>query len=158
MPTENDYMLHTVTLANAAREAGNLPIGAVLVLDGKIIAEGQNRLYFPVTNPGRHAEIDAMLNVDPSLWERAREMTLYTTLEPCLMCLSAILLHHIGRMVYGADDPRGGALCVIGHMPPSFENFNKELEIVGPVMPEVCDELFRQALEIIEAHLPKGSE
>jgi len=158
MPTENDYMLQTVTLANAAREAGNLPIGAVLVLDGKIIAEGQNRLYFPVTNPGRHAEIDAMLNVDPSLWERAREMTLYTTLEPCLMCLSAILLHHIGRMVYGADDPRGGALCVIGHMPPSFENFNKELEIVGPVMPEVCDELFRQALEIIEAHLPKGSE
>lgn len=99
-----------------------------------------------------------MMNVDPFLWERGHDMTLYTTLEPCLMCLSAILLHHIGRVVYGAADSRGGGLCVIGHMPPSFEKFNKELEIVGPIMPEVCNDLFHQALEIIEAHLPKGKE
>jgi len=158
MPTDKDYMLHTVRLANAAIEAGNLPIGAVIVLDEEIIAEGQNRLYVPVANPGRHAEIDAMLNVDPSLWKRASQMTLYTTLEPCLMCLSTILLHRIGRLVFGAEDPRGGALCVIGHMPPSFEKFNKELEIVGPAMSEVCDELFRQALVIIETHLAKGME
>jgi len=156
MPTDKDYMLHTVRLASAAREAGNLPIGAVIVLDEGIIAEGQNRLYFPVANPGRHAEIDAILNVDPLLWERASQMTLYTTLEPCLMCLSTILLHRIGCVIFGAEDPRGGALCVIGHMPPSFEKFNKELEIIGPAMPEVCDELFRQALVIIEAHLVKG--
>jgi tRNA(adenine34) deaminase len=153
MPTDNDYMQHTVTLAKAAKEAGNLPIGAVIVLDGEIIAEGQNRLYVPVTNPGRHAEMDAMLNVDPSLWDRAREMTLYTTLEPCMMCLSTILLHHIGRVVYGADDPRGGALCVVGHMPPSFEKFYKELRMEGPAMPEECDQLFHQMVEIIEAKI-----
>ena len=149
--TDHDYMLHTVKLAKAAGETGNLPIGAVIVLDGEIIGEGQNRLWYPVSNPGRHAEIDAISNVDPSLWERAREMSLYTTLEPCLMCMSTILLHHIGRVVYGADDPRGGALCVVGHMPPSFEKFFKELKLEGPALPEECDELFRQMVVIIES-------
>ena len=156
MPTDHDYMLRTVQLAKAAGEAGNLPIGAVIVLDIQIIAEGQNRLWVPVTSPGRHAEIDAMLNVDPSLWARAREMTLYTTLEPCMMCLSTILLHHIGRVVYGADDPRGGALCVVGHMPPSFEKFYKELSMEGPALPEECDALFHQMVEIIEAKNAKA--
>lgn len=156
MLADKDFMIHTVMLAEAAGEAGNLPIGAVITLDGVVVAEGQNRLYLPVSNPGRHAEIDAMMNCDPALWERAREMTLYTTLEPCLMCLSAILLHHIGRVVYGAEDPRGGALCVVGHMPPSFEKFYDELEMEGPVMPVECNELFRQAVEIIEKRLSKG--
>lgn len=156
MPTDKDFMIQTVKLANAARDLGNLPIGAIITLDELVVAEGQNRLYVPISNPGRHAEIDALLNVDPSLWERAREMTLYTTLEPCLMCLSAILLHHIGRVVYGAEDPRGGALCVVGHMPPSFEKFYNELEMEGPVMPVECNELFRQAVQIIEERLSKG--
>jgi tRNA(adenine34) deaminase len=150
MLTDIDYMLHTVKLAKAAGESGNLPIGAVIVLDGKIIAEGQNRLYVPVTNPGRHAEIDALGNVDPSLWERANEMTLYTTLEPCLMCLGTILLYHIGRVVYGAEDSRGGALCVVGHMPPSFEKFYKDLRIEGPALPEECDPLFTQMEAILD--------
>ncbi len=153
MPTDHDYMLHTVKLAKAAGKAGNLPIGAVIVLDDEIIAEGQNRLWYPVTNPGRHAEIDALAGVDPSLWVRAKEMTLYTTLEPCMMCLSTILLHHIGRVVYGADDPRGGALCVVGHMPPSFEKFYKELTMEGPALPEECDRLFHQMVELIEARI-----
>ena len=157
-PTDHDYMLHTVTQAQAAGAAGNLPIGAVIVLDDEIIAEGQNRLWFPVTSPGRHAEIDSLLNVDPSLWGRAREMTLYTTLEPCMMCLSTILLHKIGRVVYGADDPRGGALCVVGHMPPSFEKFYKELQMEGPVMPEVCDALFHRMVVILEDRIAKSKK
>ena len=150
MPTDHDYMLRTVELAKSAGEAGNLPIGALIVLDGQVIAEGQNRLWHPVTSPGRHAEIDALSEVDPTLWKRAKEMTLYTTLEPCLMCLSAILLHRIGHVVYGAEDPRGGALCTVGHMPVAFEKFYKELKMRGPAMPEECDELFRQMVVIIE--------
>jgi len=150
MLTDIDYMLHTVKLAKAAVDSGNLPIGAVIVLDGKIIAEGQNRLYVPVTNPGRHAEIDALRNVDPSLWQSANEMTLFTTLEPCLMCLGTILLYHIGRVVYGAKDSRGGALCVVGHMPPSFEKFYKDLKIEGPALPEECDPLFTQMEAILD--------
>lgn len=155
MPTDYDYLNHTITLAKIAERAGNLPIGAVIVLDDEVIAEGQNRLWFPVTSPGRHAEIDALAAVNPSLWNRAKEMTLYTTLEPCLMCMSTILLHKIGRVVYGAEDPRGGALCVIGHMPPSFEKFYKELKIEGPVMPEECEPLFHQMVGIIESRITK---
>jgi tRNA(adenine34) deaminase len=151
MPTQYDYMLHTVKLAKAAGKAGNLLIGALIVLDGEIIAEGQNRLWYPVTSPGRHAEIDALMNVDPALWERAQEMTLYTTLEPCLMCLSTVILHQIGHVVYGAEDPRGGALCTVGHMPPAFERLYKKLKITGPALPEECDELFRQTVVIIES-------
>ncbi|MBN1303092.1 MAG: nucleoside deaminase [Anaerolineales bacterium] len=152
MPNDRDHLLHTVQLAHAARAAGNLPIGALIVLDEKMIAEGQNRLWFPVTSPGLHAEIDALARVDTSLWPRAREMTLYTSLEPCLMCLSTILLHRIGRVVYGARDPRGGGLCTVGKMPPSFEMFYAETEVAGPALPEQCDELFRQSVEIIEQH------
>jgi tRNA(adenine34) deaminase len=142
-------------MAKAAGEAGNLPIGAVIVLDGKVIAEGQNRLWFPRTDPGRHAEIDALAGVDHTLWPRAKEMTLYTTLEPCLMCLSTILLHCIGHIVYGAKDSRGGALCTVGHMPPAFERFYKEIKMTGPAMPEECNELFRQTVMIIESRIAK---
>ncbi len=155
MPTDHDHMRRAIKLAKAAKKAGNLPIGTVIVLDGKVIAEGQNRLWFPVTDPGRHAEIDALDKVDASLWMQAKEMTLYTSLEPCLMCLSTILLHKIGHVVYGAKDPRGGGLCTVGHMPPAFERFYKEMKITGPFMSEECDELFRQTVEIIEARLAK---
>ncbi|MBT3336448.1 MAG: nucleoside deaminase [Anaerolineae bacterium] len=155
MPTDHDYMLHTVKLAKAAGEAGNLPIGALIALDGKIIAEGQNRLWAPVINPGRHAEIDALAGIKTSLWNRAKEMTLYTSLEPCLMCLSTILLHRIGHVIYGADDPRGGALCTVGHMPPAFERFYKELKMTGPALQEECDELFRQVVVKIESRIAK---
>ncbi len=156
MPTDHDYMLRTVKLAKAAGEAGNLPIGALIVLDGEIISEGQNRLWMPVTNPGRHAEIDALSNVnDPALWARSKKMILYTTLEPCLMCLSTILLHKIGRVVYGAKDPRGGALCTVGHMPYAFERFYKETEITGPALAEECDDLFKQMVDILYSRISK---
>lgn len=155
MPDDHDFMLQTIKLAKTAQKAGNLPIGALIVIKNEMIAEGQNRLWYPAPNPGRHAEIDALAGVDSSLWERAREMTLYTTLEPCMMCLSTILLHHIGRVVYGANDPRGGALCVVGHMPPSFETFFKQLHIEGPALPEECDPLFDQMVAMIEARNSK---
>jgi tRNA(adenine34) deaminase len=64
-------------------------------LDGRIIAEGKNAIWFPKFNPNRHAEIEALRNVPEELWKYSRNMTLYTTLEPCLMCTGAILLHHI---------------------------------------------------------------
>ena len=150
MPADHDYISRSIELAKNAGEAGNLPIGALITLDGEVIAEGQNRLWFPVTSPARHAEIDALDQVDLSLWPRAKEMTLYTTLEPCLMCLSTILLHHIGRVVYGAEDPHGGAMCTVGHMPFAFERFYKELDITGPALPEECDKLFKQMIFILE--------
>ena len=79
-------------------------------------------------------------------------MTLYTTLEPCLMCFGAILLHRIGRVVFGSHDNHGGASRVFGHLPPYFETELQALEWVGPVLPQVCDELYQTALTLLSEH------
>jgi tRNA(adenine34) deaminase len=140
-------------LALEAEGQQNLPIGAVISLDGEIIAEGQNAIWFPEFSPHRHAEMEALCNVPDHLWERTRDMTLYTTLEPCLMCMGAILLHRVGRIIFGSADDYGGAGVAIGHLPPYFEERLSETEWLGPACPEECDPLYGrvQSLERMRA-------
>ena len=135
------FLRQAVELAYEARRSGNLPIGAVIVLDGEAVAEGKNAIWVPRVCPGRHAEIEALKAVPSNLWVRAKEMTLYTTLEPCVMCTGAILAHHVGRVVYGSRDERGGATCMLGHLPPAFERLAQAVEWVGPALPQECDKL-----------------
>jgi tRNA(adenine34) deaminase len=139
-----------VRLALAAEQEGNLPIGAVITLDGQVIAEGQNAIWFPRFNPNRHAEIEALRNVPAHLWQQSRQMTLYTTLEPCLMCFGAILLHHVGRVLYGSADHYGGAVIVQGHLPTYFEDEALRAQWIGPAYPEACDPLFARAMKLVE--------
>ncbi len=145
-----EYLRQAIRLAQEAQQVGNLPIGAVISLNGKIVAEGKNSIWVPKLNRVRHAEIEALESVPPELWARASEMTLYTTLEPCLMCLGAILVHRIGRVVFGSSDSRGGASCVFGHMPPAFEKLAQTLEWVGPALPQECDELNEAVFAMLE--------
>ena len=105
---ELPYLERAIELALSAEQQGNLPIGAVVTLDGKILGEGSNRMASPQYNPGRHAEIEALRAVRPEAWERAAEMTCYSTLEPCVMCTGTLLLHGVGRVVFGASDVGGG--------------------------------------------------
>jgi tRNA(adenine34) deaminase len=77
-------------------------------------------------------------------------MTLYTTLEPCLMCMGAILLHRIGRVLYGAADPYGGASQVIEHMPTFFEEQMSDVKWLGPAYPEACDGLSERVMVLVE--------
>jgi len=107
-----EFFQHAIQLAVEAEQEGNLPVGSVITLEGDMIAEGKNAIWVPQYNPYRHAEIEALRNVPGDLWHSARKMTLYTTLEPCLMCVGAILLHHIGRVMYGSSDYFGGASSV----------------------------------------------
>lgn len=150
MTNNTVYLRQAIRLALEAEETGNLPIGAVITLDGEVVAEGKNSIWVPVFDPGRHAEIEAMAAAPIGLWARANEMTLYTTLEPCMMCMSTILIHHIGRIVFGSFDPRGGASCVLGHMPPAFENIAQETEFVGPALPQECDPLNKRVAARLE--------
>jgi tRNA(adenine34) deaminase len=136
-----------IELALTAEQAGNLPIGAVISLDGEVVAEGQNAIWFPRFNQNRHAEVEALRQVPQELWAHSREMTLYTTLEPCLMCLGAILLHRLGRVLYGSADHYGGASMVFGHMPTFFEEVIAQTEWLGPAYPEGCDPLFERVME-----------
>ena len=81
-------------------------------------------------------------------------MTCYTTLEPCVMCFGALLLHGVGRVVFGAYDTLGGAGTLLQHLPPYYEDA-RVFEWEGPLMPEVCDPLYARADELF-ADLPVG--
>ncbi|MDH4135679.1 MAG: nucleoside deaminase [Anaerolineae bacterium] len=149
MERDLEYLHQAIRLAREAQRVGNLPIGAVISLNGKVVAEGKNSIWVPKLSPSRHAEIEALEAVPPELWARSAEMTLYTTLEPCLMCMSAILVHRIGRVVFGSSDSRSGASWVFGHMPPAFEERLKALEWVGPALPQECDALYETTLSML---------
>ena len=157
--SESDVSFFTraIRLACEAEKRNNLPIGAVISFEGNIIAEGQNTIWYPKFNPNRHAEIEALRNVPDHLWEFSRDMTLYTTLEPCLMCLGAILLHNIGRVMYGSSDSYGGSGPVIGHMPTYFEERISRTEWVGPAYPSECDPLFEQVRVLVERRRNSGA-
>jgi len=141
------FMEKAVELALEAEKIGNLPIGAVIILENTIIAEGANSILVPEFNPGKHAEMNAIDNIPVHLWRRSKDMTCYTTLEPCCMCFGRILLSGIGKVVFGANDPQGGAGCVIPHLPEFHQKNGKPLW-VGPILPEVCDALFERAKTI----------
>lgn len=149
------FIERAVELALAAERGGNLPIGAVITLDGSIIGEGGNRIASPRYHPGRHAEIEALSHVPLDVWDRASEMTCYSTLEPCVMCTGALLLHGVGRVVFGASDTGGGGGAILAHLPPFFEGGAGVPEWVGPVLPEHCDPLFARASALF-AELPCG--
>ena len=140
-----------IELANEAERNGNLPIGALISLDGQVIGEGKNAMWSPYLSLARHAEMEAMRSVAPALWLRSHEMTLYTTLEPCLMCAGAILLHQIGRVVYGAADFFGGSSISLDHLSPYFLEQFAQTEWIGPALPDECDPLLGRTLEIFAA-------
>jgi tRNA(adenine34) deaminase len=149
MDEDLGHLQHAIRLAQEAQRAGNLPVGSVISLNGEVEAEGKNAIWYPKISPARHAELEALEAVRPELWSRAREMTLYTTLEPCMMCIGAILAHRIGRVVFGSRDSHGGATPVIDHMPPAFAQRFQFLEWVGPALPEECDPLREAAFAIL---------
>lgn len=141
------HLRRAVVLALQAEKLGNLPIGALLTLGETVIAEAGNAMLVPYYHPGRHAEIEVLRAVPPELWPRSREMTCYTTLEPCLMCMGALLLHGVGRVVFGALDPAGGAGPVLAHLPRYYAGGVGVPQWIGPLLPDVCDALFQRALE-----------
>ena len=105
-------MSMALDLAQAAAEAGEVPVGALVVneITGEVIGKGQNR---PITShdPTAHAEIVALRDAAASIENyRLTDLTLYVTLEPCAMCAGAISHARIGRVVWGAGDPKGGAV------------------------------------------------
>ena len=142
------YFAEAIHLAEEAQRNGNLPIGAVIVLDDRIVARGMNSIWKPQRDLTRHAEMEALRSVPQELWSRATEMALYTTLEPCLMCAGAILLHGIGSLIFGSSDPYGGVGKCKQAFPQYFsEQFNL-INWVGPALPSSCDRLYQRIREL----------
>jgi tRNA(adenine34) deaminase len=110
MEADLQFMRAALEEAQAAAEAGEVPIGAVLVHDGKILARSGNRTIRD-TDPTAHAEIIVLREAARLMGNyRLVGATLYVTIEPCSMCAGAIIQARIPRLVYGADDPKGGAV------------------------------------------------
>ena len=104
--SDDEYMACALGLARRAEEEGEVPVGAIVVLDGQILGEGWNR-PIAASDPTAHAEIQAMRSASTRLKNyRLTGATLYVTLEPCDMCVGAMFHARIARTVYGATDPK----------------------------------------------------
>jgi len=138
--TDIPFMQAAIEQARAAENEGEVPIGAVIVRDGVVLASGNNRVLRD-HDPSAHAEIIALREAGKVLGNyRLDECDLYTTLEPCAMCAGAIIHARIRRLIYGADDPKAGACgSVLGVL--NHPRLNHRLEVVPGVLAEECGAL-----------------
>jgi tRNA(adenine34) deaminase len=140
--TDSDCMQAALAEARAAAEAGEVPIGAVVVHEGAIVARGQNRVLRDV-DPTAHAEIVAMRAAAKVLGNyRLNGCTIYVTLEPCAMCAGAMVHARIDRLVFAAADPKAGAcgsvLEVLNH-----QQLNHQMLVEQGIAAEEAGELLR---------------
>jgi tRNA(adenine34) deaminase len=136
------WMRHALSLAKRAELLGEVPVGAVLVLENKLIGEGWNQ---PIQgkDPTAHAEILAIRHGALALNNyRLIDTTLYVTLEPCAMCAGAMVHARIGRLVFGAFDPKTGAAGSVFNLLQD-KRLNHQISIEGGVLAEPCGELLR---------------
>jgi len=136
------WVKHALSLAQQAAAGDEVPVGAVVVREGELLGEGWNR---PVStnDPTAHAEIMALRDAAQREGNyRLTGATLYVTLEPCLMCAGAMIHARIGRLVFGASDPKRGAVNSTAH---AFETqgLNHRVEVEGGVLAAECAEVLQ---------------
>ncbi len=133
MSSHGRFMRQALELAERARLAGEVPVGAVVVVDGEIVGRGHNS---PVSrsDPTAHAEILALRDAATTSGNyRLTGATLYCTLEPCVMCLGAALHARVGTLVYGASDPKVGATSLLDTLRNGGAMFNHRIEVLAGV-------------------------
>ncbi|MGH8710448.1 MAG: tRNA adenosine(34) deaminase TadA [Burkholderiales bacterium] len=142
--TFDETLMHeALAMAQRARLADEVPVGAVVVSDGKIVGRGFNA---PISrkDPSAHAEIQALREAAQKLGNyRLAGCTLYVTLEPCPMCAGAILQARIAKLVYGATDPKTGACGSVVDLLREAR-LNHHTEVIGGVLSEECGEMLRR--------------
>lgn len=138
-----DYMQLAIDEAHAAEAAGDVPVGAVLVHDGQVIARGRNTRE-ALLDPAGHAELNAIREGARALgrW-RLEGCTLYVTLEPCPMCASALVQSRLARLVYGAMDPKQGAAGTLWNLTDE-PRLNHRVEVIAGVREAECAALLRR--------------
>ena len=138
------WMRQALALAARAADEGEVPVGAVLVMQGAIIGEGWNR-PIAARDPTAHAEIQALRDAARRAGNyRLPTTELYVTLEPCPMCAGAIVHARVERVVYGAADPKGGACGSVFDLLPSDQRFNHRTDCVGGILEAECAALLRE--------------
>lgn len=137
------YMRAALEQAREAYRSGEVPVGAVIISDDRIIAACRNRCE-ELKDPAAHAEILALREAGRALggW-RLPGCTLYVTLEPCPMCAGALVQARVERLVYGAADPKGGACGTLYNIVQD-ERLNHRLSVTGGVLENTCAALLRK--------------
>jgi len=142
-PADERFMRAALREALAAYEAGEVPVGAVIVRQGTIIGRGFNQRE-TLNDPTAHAEMIAITAAAAGVGDwRLSDCMLYVTLEPCTMCAGAIVLARIKRLVFGATDPKAGA-CVTLYEIPTDDRLNHRVETVGGVLANDCGQVLTQ--------------
>lgn len=144
MFTERDiaWMQQAIQLAKTAEAKGEVPVGAVLVNDDKIIGTGFNR---PITacDPTAHAEIVALRQGATTIGNyRILQSTLYVTLEPCVMCIGALVQARVKRLVFGAHDPKAGAINSVFQIIEA-DKLNHRIQCEGGLLADACGSLLK---------------
>jgi tRNA(adenine34) deaminase len=145
-PTDSEFMRRALLLARRAADEGEVPVGALLVVGDEVVGEGWNR---PIASndPTAHAEIIALRAGATALSNyRLGGATLYATLEPCAMCMGAVLNARIGRVVFGAWDAKAGACGSVIDLPRE-PRLAHGLDVFGGVCSEEAAALLRQFFE-----------
>ena len=141
--TDSDFLRTALTEARQAGEAGEVPIGAVVVCEGEIVARGQNRVLRDL-DPTAHAEIVVMRAAAAAVGNyRLLGCTLFVTLEPCAMCAGAMIHARLDKLVFAAADPKAGAcgsvLAVLNH-----PQLNHQMQVEQGILAEESAELLRK--------------
>lgn len=139
---DESFMQQALEEARQAAEEGEVPIGAVVVCDGEVVARAHNRRETEA-DPSAHAEFSAMLQAAKALgrW-RLTGCTVYVTLEPCLMCAGLMINARIDRCVFGAADPKGGALGTLYDV-SADPRLNHAFEVTAGVLADESAEMLR---------------
>ncbi len=138
--SDAEFMREALLLAAQAEEQGEVPVGALVVRDGEVVGRGWNR---PITgcDPTAHAEIVALRQAAENLDNyRLSGCTLYVTIEPCTMCAGAIVHSRIGRLVFGAAEPKAGVVLSNGQL-LNADNLNHKVAYEGGVLADECSEI-----------------
>lgn len=138
----DEFMERALILARAAGQVGEVPIGALVVIDDRVVGESFNQ---PITSndPTAHAEIGALRAAARAVGNyRLTGATMYVTVEPCMMCVGAMVHARIGVVVYGAQEPKSGALTstLRAHEAPGL---NHRLDVVGGIREQECRALMQ---------------
>jgi tRNA(adenine34) deaminase len=136
------WMSAAIALARVAEGEGEVPVGAIVVREGKAIAQVGNRTV-RLGDPTAHAEVLAIREAAAALDDqRLQGCTLYVTLEPCAMCAGAIVLARVDRLVFGAWDPKAGMVGSVGDV-VRHPKLNHRAEVLGGVLATECSEVLQ---------------
>ena len=144
MPKKSDqfWMSNAVELAKQAGERGEVPVGAVLIIDDKMIGKGRNQ-SIELNDPSAHAEIQALREGASKIGNyRLIGSKIYVTIEPCTMCLGAMVHARIEKLVFGAKEPKSGAVTSANDILRQ-NSFNHRFKVLDGILEDECSQLMK---------------